>query len=356
MFLLILIIIIIVSKKQDLNIFKYYNSKYICNTHIKIDSNNLNPIKIIFQIKNRLSTINYFNNDINSLNKFIYVKKKSHYLEELNTKKLLLWRFIIYNDNNKLLLVFQNHRSLCGGQERIWKIINYILDEPIIPIKNKKKINMNTYAFTNYLNFLKYNSLIQIPLILNSNRYDLNKTKYFMLKKFNLTSLKHFCKKYNCSINDFAISYNTYFLIKNQQFLNQYINVFIPIYLENEYTYYILRIPTNFSNFYELLNYVKIITIKSLKNPLIKYNTFLNTRLIQILPNEIYLKMYEKILSKIDIFISNIPGFSIQRTFLGYPIENIYQVYNSYNCAIESGISSYSDTLTLSMNINDKFK
>jgi len=357
MFLLILIIIIILSKKQDLNIFKYYNSKYICNTFLKLEDCDWSPKKLLSILKKKILYIPFLKNK-NNIDTCIYIEKHSDLLKQLNTQKSIIWRFIIYRENKSVLLVFQNHRSLCGGKERIWNIINYILDDPTLDIKqhnNKLKI-LDIINFKNYFNFLTHNTLFKLPSIFNSNNYSLYDKKYFTIKKFNLLALKRFCLKYNCSINDFSICYVTYFLINNQKFLNKYINVFIPIYLNKDYTYYILRIPNNFSNFYELLNYIKIITKKTVKNPIIKYNTYINTKLVQILPNAIYLKMYEKILSKIDIFISNIPGFLKQRTFFGYHVENIYQVYNSYNCAIESGISSYSNVLTISMNINEKFK
>jgi len=357
MFLLILIIIIILSKKQDLNIFKYYNSKYICNTFLEIGAMDYSYQKLSSILKKRISNISYLQNNENTIDNFLYIEKYNDLLKQLNTQKSIVWRFIIYKENQNTMIIFQNHRSLCGGQERIWKIINYILDDPVISIKKHNKFNiLDTLSIDNYFYFLTNNTLLKLPLIFNSNNYKLNKTKYFTIKKFNLLLIKRFCLKYNCSINDFAISYTVYFLVKSKKFLNKYINVFIPVYLQTYYTYYILRIPNNFLTFYELLYYIKIMTKKTLKNPIIKYNTYLNTKLVQILPNAIYLKMYEKILSKIDIFISNVHGFSNHRTLFGFPVKNIYQVYNSYNCAIESGISSYANSLIISMNINEKFK
>ena len=184
-------------KKQHLKIYKYSNHNFITNTVIQL-SENLDMNNIVLNLKLRISKINKLTDidydiiPINSLEKLF---------KEIYTKKKIIFRILIYNFT-KTLIIFQNHRSLCNGQERIHNILTYIIDSN----KHKNKENLfqkkisnefyNGIKDKNNLFFLfKKNIFINNLMSFKKNNKLINPSKQFKLKIYDLQKLKQYCKK-----------------------------------------------------------------------------------------------------------------------------------------------------------------
>ena len=354
--LFILCIIYIKIIKQNLKIFKYTKNNYICNTFITIKNNTKNINLYKNEIKNRLARNNTIDKLVLDNLEFIHILNHKQLLEELYTNNKNLLRILIYNKYD-LHIIFQIHRELCGGQERIWNIINCILDRPNInPInKSYEFLNINDFSFNNIINFYKNNILLSNSLMISNQSELLQNSKKIKIKKYNLLKLKQFCLKYNATINDFGITYVIFYLLKSKKFQKRNINIFIPIYFNKEYSYFILQIQNKNYNFIDLLKIVTELTTNTIKNKLIKYHNNIIIKLLQVYPYRIYSHLYKYTIDSVDIFISNIIGFTNETKILDCTISNIYHMYNSYNIGIESGISSYNKQLIISMNINNKY-
>ena len=344
-------------KKQHLKIYKYSNHNFITNTVIQL-SENLDMNNIVLNLKLRISKINKLTDidydiiPINSLEKLF---------KEIYTKKKIIFRILIYNFT-KTLIIFQNHRSLCNGQERIHNILTYIIDSN----KHKNKENLfqkkisnefyNGIKDKNNLFFLfKKNIFINNLMSFKKNNKLINPSKQFKLKIYDLQKLKQYCKKKNITLNDFGIAYSIFSLICSKNFTKEYVSIFIPIFFKGNYIYSLLKVKNIKRSFNKLLLHVSQLCKYTVRNPLIKIHSSINLRLLELYPYSIYSSLYNKTIEKVDIFISNVVGFNNIRTFLGVKINNIYQMYNSYNTPIEAGISSYNDKFYISLSINGDY-
>lgn len=352
-------------KKQHLKIYKFTSNNFITSSYVKL-SNTINIDKCVSILEKRITSIEKLTGiDFH----IIPIYSVEQLLNEIYTRKKFMFRILIYN-YSKTLLIFQNHRSLCNGQERINLIINSILDGCN---SNDKVINYNDYLqkekFSNILNSLKngLSDIQHISFFFKKNIFfynllntDINNTlknmsKQFLLKTYTLKTIKKFCKNKGVTLNDFGITYCIFHLLYNPNFTKEYIVVFVPILFNNDYIYSILKIKNIKKTFIELLTEISYLCKYTIRNPLIKVHSSICLRLLEYYPYSIYSKLYNKTIDKVDIFISNVVGFSQPRTFLDVHVENIYQMYNCYNVKIEAGVSSYKDKFNITLNINGDY-
>ena len=351
-------------KKQHLKIYKYSNNNFITNTFIQL-SKNIDMNNIDTNLKLRISKI-YKLIDIDY--DILYINSLEKLFNEIYTKKKFIFRILIFN-YNQTLIIFQNHRSLCNGQERIHDIISYIIDSDKYKTKNKNDKFLFQNKISNLSNelynglkdnknlkfLLKKNIFINNLFSLKKNNKLISLSKQFKLKIYDLQKLKKFCKKINITLNDFGIAYSVFYLISDKNFTKEYISVFVPIFFNGDYIYSLLKVKNVKQPFIELLIYVSQLCKYIVRNPLIKIHSSINLRLLELYPYSVYSKLYNKTIEKVDIFISNIVGFYNQRTFLGVKITNIYHMYNSYNTPIEAGISSYNNIFYITLSIREDY-
>ena len=337
--ILCIYIIYTIYSPQYLDIFNSKKCLYICNTYIEIDD--IIPFQTIKNhIKQKITLIHLFK-DKDKDNIYLLNSYKNLEFYKLNNNK---YRFLIYYYSSKTVICFQNHRSLCGGQERIWKIINHILDSPIKmnKIHYKKKLSIFT-------DFIRYN-----PIMYHSNYYPSNKNIKIFSKKYkktlSLNEINILCSSYKCSKNDLVIGIVCNYIINQNIVQNKNIKIFVPINLDNEYGNIILYIPNKKTSFIQLIDIIKSITIRTIKNYYIKKMSIITNKLLtNIIPSTIFSTFYNNCMDSIHVFISNVKGFENNRTFYNYRVQNIYQFYNSYSNTIQVGISSYNKTFTITI-------
>ena len=160
-------LILILSKslltRQILPFLSCSNYHYICNTLINLKTSKNKIDRIINLLENRVTR-----DKILSLNKCghkpILLRgygslKKYLFTERLETK----WRIIVFSNNlnseiwknNNIIILFQNHRSLCGGQERIWSILNNLLDKPLLKNKDNSVKNSKNSKIPSLVDIIK---------------------------------------------------------------------------------------------------------------------------------------------------------------------------------------------------------
>jgi hypothetical protein len=257
------------------------------------------------------------------------------------------WRILVLLSPQKYVIVFQNHRQLCGGQERMWTIINQLLDSPQEPDgPEKQRLTKTSSNISNLLlPTLNTLSVMRDPFI-PSERVNRN----FKVKHFQLSFIQKICQQNHCSINDFAITWICYQLINQHTVRNSHINVFVPIFIEGYYCYHILRVKNIPIHFKKLLTVISKSTEQTVKNHSVKKISLYTTRIGSFLPQWCQDRIFQRVMDRVHLFVSNVRGFRNQRYLANYPVYHIYQMYHSYHRPIEAGISSYNGQLTITLN------
>lgn len=343
-------------KKQEIIVFNYNdndNYRYLCNTFMCLNTPP-NKGELLIEIRARVNNIAMLQEKKTQNNLIITDSLKKFERFIISPSSHICWRIICYFNKTYMYIVFQNHRSLCGGQKRLWNIINYILDNPIKTKQNKVK-KQKKPDFPAINDIITSNPLVNTISLLMNKKVIEGKKRGYIIKDYHKKLYSNICKKYNCSMNDLAIALVTDLLIKSKTLKSNTINVFIPFYIDGEYSYYILNIPNTPTDFNILVKYISDITKRTIRNPYIKKLSLYTTKLVSLLPSPLYYKIYKNTMNNIHIFISNVVGFNMPRTIKGHPISNIYQMYSSYNRIIEAGVSSYNDIFTIAINYDTRY-
>lgn len=336
--ILLIIILLIFCYKiyscQYLPIFHLNELPYICNTFIEINKQ-ISIEEIETQLKIRIKNIELLKNK-----NCIYVVNSTNDFFTLDNSQ---YRFLLFYNNSKTYICFQNHRSLCGGQERIWKIVNYILDSP--------RINENINYIKNtplISDIIKYNPIMNIYNYIPFTK----KMKYFgniYVKTIDIKKIGLLCNSFNCSKNDLVIGITCEYIIQNKIIYDEYIRIFVPINVQNQYGHIIIEIPNVQMTFQKMMDSIIKITEKSLKNYYIKKSSIITNKLLTI-NSFLFSECYKNCINSCHVFISYITSFKNNRTFFKNKIHNIYQFYHSYNSTIQVGVSSYHNNFTITFN------
>lgn len=214
-FLFVLILIYLyfrlISTYELKKIFKSNEFNYLCNTFILMHKDNNFTLEEFFNYFKRLIYNNKILFTVSPCDDYIKIIKDE---EELNNQVFIInstfkWRFLIYNKNKILIVIFQNHRNFLGGQERI-KLLNSLFNINNKTFIKKKNMDLNLNYILSTSPILLLSSIYNSPII--KNVYN----RGFHIKKFNKYQISYFCKLNKCTINDFGICYATFLLINNK--------------------------------------------------------------------------------------------------------------------------------------------
>ena len=357
--LVITLFIIIFLKPQHITVFDYDTFPYTCNTFIEIDIQNrytfnMNILKK--HIIKKIDDIPLLRDNLVNLDVQFSTGNIDDINDIISNTKLfkLKWKLtIIKITSDKLLILFQNHRSLCGGNERLNDIINNLVDnKETITYNVNKNIDVKSLK-----NIIKYNIISNFLRCYNSDKLNYSSYYYTLyMKNYQLNFIRHKCKLLKCTINDYFITKCAMMLVNNRKIIESHINIFVPLYVNKQYSYYILRIPNIKSTFYRLLTYITNLTNNSIKEYTIRESSIKTYTLInKFLPKKLNVNIYKKMFSKIHLFISNIHGFKHNKSVLSNNITNIFHSYRSYECLIECGISSFRNNINCTYHVNTEF-
>jgi len=343
------------KKTQIREIFKkkHENFKFQCSTLVTIE--NVTCKEIYNQIIAKVIRIPFLFNHVKNYNlsEFITISNSNSLWDELTKTLQTPWKITLFQETNtKCILILQNHRNLMGGQQRIWGVINELFSNKYFPIKKTLEYSDCSYSDLIYYTqkiVKKYWSFFVNKPILNQ----IQKTTT-SLHKYDLPKVKKICKQKHCTINDFclAISIVKYknFLFKNKNS----IRVLMPYYFNEIYSYFIVTlykkdIEKSFEEFIDSITYKTVL----LKNNNYKYlDCFFTNQIQKFIPENMIYKLYIKNIHTIDVFMSNIKGFTIPKKLKHQNVENMCSIYHSYNRPLEIGVLSYLQNITITITQN----
>ena len=363
MFITILLFLLYKLNKQKniKSIFTYTHPYYNfqCNTIVKLTNKTISLINLKNKIIKNILKNSILSKSINQFNLSDYIScnnisnSNSNSIKQFNNilNKTLVsipWKItLIQFDKTTCFLLFQNHRKLMGGQKRIWSVINHLLDNTYLKIK--KTIKHESFELFDVLYYLK-KILLKYSLSFN---YKTIQTKYSkkqtQLINLNLSKVKQLCKQQLCTVNDFCIAYS---IFKHKEYLfnnKNIIRVFVPYFYENQYNYFIIKIPKKYIiTFDQFLNYIVKKTLLYKLNNYKYIDCLVNHTIKTLIPQKVVYNQYINTINNVDVFISNICGFMKLRSIDNYHVDTIFSTCNFYNRPLEISVNSYDNQLSLS--------
>ena len=128
----------------------------------------------------------------------------------------------------------------------------------------------------------------------------------------------------------------------------------MPYYFNEIYSYFIVTlykkdIEKSFEEFIDSITYKTVL----LKNNNYKYlDCFFTNQIQKFIPENMIYKLYIKNIHTIDVFMSNIKGFTIPKKLKHQNVENMCSIYHSYNRPLEIGVLSYLQNITITITQN----